>query len=99
MSFTPAGAAGAAASAGVAGADAGAVADGGGLVGADGAGLAAAGAGSAGTARAQANPAGEPVPPGSWVVGLVIVGVTALVPWALVRWRWRSLRRTLVDDD
>ncbi|MEZ5862556.1 MAG: hypothetical protein R3D25_00140 [Geminicoccaceae bacterium] len=55
------------------------------------------GAGVVGLALGQAEAAGEPVPPGSWALGLAIVVVSALVPWALVRWRWRSLRQTRVE--
>ena len=51
-----------------------------------------------GLALGRAYAAGEPVPAASWVVGVAIVALAALVPWALVRWRWRSLRRELVDE-
>ncbi|MEZ5859592.1 MAG: hypothetical protein R3D28_11545 [Geminicoccaceae bacterium] len=56
------------------------------------------GGGMVGLALGRAYAAGEPVPAASWVVGVAIVALAALVPWALVRWRWRSLRRELVDE-
>jgi len=56
------------------------------------------GAGIVGLALGLAYAAGEPVPAASWAVGVAIVALAALVPWALVRWRWRTLRRTLLED-
>ncbi len=57
-----------------------------------------AGAGFVGVALAQAYATGEPVPPGSWALGAAIVAAAALLPWGLVRWRWRQLRQTIIDD-
>lgn len=57
-----------------------------------------AGAGFVGLALAQAYAAGEKVPPGSWLLGAGIVAVAALLPWGVVRWRWRRIRQTLVDS-
>lgn len=51
-----------------------------------------------GMALARAQVDGEPVPPASWAIGLLIVAVSAVVPWALVRWRWRRLRFWLSLD-
>lgn len=57
------------------------------------------GIGFVGFALGQAYAAGEPVPPASWGLGVAIVVMTALAPWTLVRWRWRSLRRKMLEDD
>lgn len=57
-----------------------------------------AGAGFVGAALAQAYAAGEAVPLGSWLLGAGIVAAAAVLPWGVVRWRWRQLRQILVED-
>ena len=42
--------------------------------------------------------AGERVPPTSFAVAGVMIATMTLVPYALVRWRWRKLRATLEED-
>lgn len=51
-----------------------------------------------GTTLAGAYAGGEPVPLAAWAIGIAIVALAALVPWALVRWRWRSRRFWLARD-
>jgi uncharacterized membrane protein YbhN (UPF0104 family) len=41
---------------------------------------------------------GGRLPPTSFVVGGIIVGLMALVPYRVVRWRWRVVKATLEDD-
>lgn len=42
--------------------------------------------------------AGEPVPRSSFLVAIAVVAVAALLPYAVVRWRWRALRDRLDED-
>ncbi len=42
--------------------------------------------------------AGERVPAGSFLVATLLVLATALVPYAVVRWRWSVWRRRLEED-
>ena len=42
--------------------------------------------------------AGERVPPTSFAIAGMIIAAMALLPYGLVRWRWRKLRATLEDD-
>ena len=42
--------------------------------------------------------AGEPVTRSLFLVAIALVAVAALMPFALVRWRWRALRRQLAQD-
>jgi hypothetical protein len=41
--------------------------------------------------------AGDRVPPTSFVVAAIIVAAAALVPYFIVRWRWRRIKATLDD--
>lgn len=36
--------------------------------------------------------AGERVPAGSFVIAALLVAALAIIPYALVRWRWRVIR-------
>jgi uncharacterized membrane protein YbhN (UPF0104 family) len=42
--------------------------------------------------------AGEPVPRSSILVAIALMAVAALLPYAIVRWRWRALRDRLAED-
>jgi drug/metabolite transporter (DMT)-like permease len=42
--------------------------------------------------------AGERVPPTSFAVAGLMIATMALLPYAMVRWRWRKLRATLEED-
>ena len=42
--------------------------------------------------------AGQRVPPTTFAIAGMIVGAMALLPYSLVRWRWRKLRARLEDD-
>lgn len=48
-----------------------------------------------GTALVQSYAAGDRVPPASWAFGLAVIALATLLPWALVRWRWRRRRHRL----
>jgi hypothetical protein len=54
----------------------------------------------AGTRSGRAPPiaAGERVPPTSFAVAGLMIATMALLPYAMVRWRWRKLRATLEED-
>lgn len=42
--------------------------------------------------------AGERVPPTTFAIAGVIIAAMALLPYSLVRWRWRQIRARLEED-
>lgn len=58
----------------------------------------AAGLGLSGAALLPPLLAGDRVPTSSFLVAAVMVALAALVPYSIVRWRWRELRRRLDEE-
>ncbi len=42
--------------------------------------------------------AGERVPRSSFLIAIALIAASALVPFAIVRWRWAVLRRQLEEE-